>query len=395
MENAEAVTGFCIAHYKAFAGIFGTDIQEEVQTIFADSGYWNVFTFSFIEGSPFSEADFQAALPRAVISESLSKKLFAGEASVGRSLLLNGQEFRVCGVVKDVSFVTPRTCADIWIPYTTSDELVATHPASPYIGPFGAYILASPQKKSQAITEVREAIHRYNQTDSEHRLSLWGQPDTHLAYTLRERSYVEINWKSILFSLGTMLFALLFIPAINLSGMIFFQVNRRFSEYGLRKAFGASGRNIFSQVLIENLLFTGVGALVGLLLSYIIMYSGRNWIPFLFNSWSPILPEGVQTTFTPEMLFSPLLFGIVLLGCVLLNVLSAALPAYLSQKKILLIHFITRDKAMTKQIIKQMWNQKKINVWLFLEIVLVSFFLWSAVDSVYVLLSNRYIKKRI
>lgn len=47
---------------------------------------------------------------------------------------------------------------------------------------------------------------------------------------------------------------------------------------------------------------------------------------------------------------------------------------------------------MIKHILKQMWNKRRANTWIFLELILVTFFMWGVIDPVYVLLSNRAIE---
>lgn len=46
---------------------------------------------------------------------------------------------------------------------------------------------------------------------------------------------------------------------------------------------------------------------------------------------------------------------------------------------------------MITQILTQIWNKRRANVWIFLELVLVTFFMWGVIDPVYVLLSNQAI----
>lgn len=46
---------------------------------------------------------------------------------------------------------------------------------------------------------------------------------------------------------------------------------------------------------------------------------------------------------------------------------------------------------MIRHICKQMWNKRRANIWILLELILVTFFMWGAIDPVYVLLSNRSI----
>ena len=48
---------------------------------------------------------------------------------------------------------------------------------------------------------------------------------------------------------------------------------------------------------------------------------------------------------------------------------------------------------MIKTIFKQIWNQRKMNLWIFLELLAVSFFLWLVLDPVYVLNVNKQTKR--
>ena len=64
------------------------------------------------------------------------------------------------------------------------------------------------------------------------------------------------------------LLALLFIPAMNLSGMISSRMDHRLCELGVRRAYGATNKILLGQVLWENLLLTCLGGLIGILLSY-------------------------------------------------------------------------------------------------------------------------------
>ena len=133
--------------------------------------------------------------------------------------------------------------------------------------------------------------------------------------------------------IGTILLALLFVPALNLAGMIASRMKRQLSEMGIRKAFGASKASLLMQVFWENLFLTGLGGLLGLLLSYLIVYCGRNWLPDLLSAYSDVIPEGVDSFLTPGMLLNPVVIGITFLVSLILNVLSALIPALHALKK--------------------------------------------------------------
>lgn len=85
-----------------------------------------------------------------------------------------------------------------------------------------------------------------------------------------------------------MLLALLFIPAMNLSGMMSSRMDERLSELGVRKTYGATNMRLIGQVLWENLLLTCIGGLLGLLISYLIVLTASDWILTLFDSYTDV-----------------------------------------------------------------------------------------------------------
>jgi ABC-type antimicrobial peptide transport system permease subunit len=121
--------------------------------------------------------------------------------------------------------------------------------------------------------------------------------------------------------------AFLFIPAINLSGMISTRMSSRMDEVGVRKAYGATDRQIVSQVLWENLLLTLVGAIIGLALSYVTICSGHRWLMTILDTRIHTAPvSGI----TAEMLFNPTVVTMVLLVTFVLNIASALIPTLLA-----------------------------------------------------------------
>ena len=102
----------------------------------------------------------------------------------------------------------------------------------------------------------------------------------------------------------------------------------RLAEMGVRKSFGAGRKILLSQVMWENLLLTALGGALGLLLAWLALYVGREWIFTVFDSWPNMVPEGVEVRVSGEMLFAPLVFLAALALCVVLNLLSALIPAW-------------------------------------------------------------------
>ena len=64
-----------------------------------------------------------------------------------------------------------------------------------------------------------------------------------------------------------------------------------------------------------------------------------------------------------------------------------------------ILHFVQNDmkkkgdkkqNIMITKIIKQIWNQRRMNSWIFIEVIIASFFLWTVIDPMYVLMVNHF-----
>lgn len=97
-------------------------------------------------------------------------------------------------------------------------------------------------------------------------------------------------------------------------------MRKRLSEIGVRKAFGATRSGLLWQVLTENLLLTLIGGLVGLLFSYFALWLLADWL------LASELSDGGTATMNASMI-SPWIFFVALLFCLVLNLLSAGIPA--------------------------------------------------------------------
>ena len=83
-----------------------------------DTAYWKIMSFSFLQGRPFSDGEFQSGISVAVVSETLARQVFKGENALGQTFLVNFKPYRIVGIVEDVSPVFKQAYGDLWIPNT-------------------------------------------------------------------------------------------------------------------------------------------------------------------------------------------------------------------------------------------------------------------------------------
>ena len=295
-----------------------------------DRGFWEVFTFDFIDGKPYEQADVEAGLPKAVISESLAKRIFTRSDVAGEYIDLDGKDVQVCGVVKDASTATPITVGEIYLPLYFLDKL---RPSSFDYGLSGSvqlYLTAPSEDDIEPLrSEVQEVFKQHNLQETELDNNLMNQPDIWWKNYFRTECNHEPDIAKAVRGILYMLLALLFIPAMNLCGMISSRMDERLSEMGLRKAYGATNRSLIGQILTENLLLTIIGGLLGLALAYIITIAGGETILNLMDE-NVTLFKTISTKINLEMLINLPLFLTVFGVCVLLNLISALVPTLLA-----------------------------------------------------------------
>jgi putative ABC transport system permease protein len=106
-------------------------------------------------------------------------------------------------------------------------------------------------------------------------------------------------------------------------------MRKRLSELGIRRAFGATRSNLILQVILESMLQTLIGGLLGLILSYATAYAFKG---ILYSS-STVIPLLGDVTIDPRVLLNPRIFVYAFFFCILLNLLSAIIPAWRTSRK--------------------------------------------------------------
>ncbi len=302
-----------------------------ITPLYVNDGYWRVFTFNFISGRPFTAADERAQFKKAVISESLAKKIFGSTDVQGRKIENNGQKYEISGVVEDVSQATPNTYADLWIviPKSVGSDADNQHNQEGRMGGYFQYYMTVRDNKEKKLLkdEIQQYFKKLNLAYKKDSITfdIMGQPDTYIESNFRNNDEVP-NFRSAINDFLVMMFALLFVPTLNLCGMISSRMEGRMSEMGIRKAFGARRKELLRQILWENMILSSMGAILGLLFSYIFVIASSNWILRLFDTSGG---DG-KTTITLEMLFNPTIICIAIAITFLLNIISAIIPALLS-----------------------------------------------------------------
>ncbi|HVG25413.1 MAG TPA: ABC transporter permease [Thermoanaerobaculia bacterium] len=250
-----------------------------------DGAYWQILDFRFLEGAPYNEQDNRDAKFVAVITKDMREKLFGAKSrAVGRTIELDGQRFRVVGVVDNVAITRRVGFSEVWAPVRTlKDSSYETL----MVGNFGGIVLArSAADFPKLRREFNQRLTTFHFDDPKSFDRIITGLDTGFEAAARNivGNNVEGNRTAILRTV-LIAVALLFVllPTMNLVSINLSRIMERASEIGVRKAFGASSRTLIAQFVMENIVLTALGGAIGFLLTLIALrvLSAMELVPYL------------------------------------------------------------------------------------------------------------------
>lgn len=327
LPEVEACTAFSTADV-ALVSLTDGNNRLKVDAMSTDPDFWKIFKLQFLDGRSFTEAERGGEMMSVVVSASVARKLFGTTEAAGRQMLLNREVVRVIGVVKDISVTAKDAYAQVWSMYH-SNELNVTGWWS-YNGNRTIAVLARTPDDFPAIKQgVEKRVKDVNAGLEQRQIDIMEQPDNIVAHVNHVWSNIGPNLPMLYLQYGIALFIILLVPSLNLCGLSNSRMQQRVSELGVRKAFGATDGTLIRQILNENLVLTLIGGVVGLIFSYLAVYAMRTW---LFTNSDNIGTAG-DFSLSMDALFSPAVFVLAFVFCLVINLLSAGLPVWLATRR--------------------------------------------------------------
>lgn len=329
VEEVSYTTNPMISGNSALAGT-SRDNSRSRSYMRVDDAFFRIYDYTFVAGAPFTKEQSDANRMEVIITDKLANALYGTTDVVGKTINIARQENKIVGVVKSVSAIFTNSYSEIWRTFEPSDfdwhdnakdlrgEIIVN------------LLLQEGYPKEKVAKQIAIKVEEYNaQRADDYKFSV-GVEDIdkiHIELASDFREYYMGTAKKLNGGLliGALLIIILLIPAVNMAGIHSSQIEKRMAEVGVRKSYGASNSKIMIQFFNENMLLTILGGILGLILSIIAIQILKKE---LLASSVNFFATADDLTIPWQFFFSPQLFIVLLVFCLLVNTLSAIIPVW-------------------------------------------------------------------
>ncbi len=252
--------------------------------------YLKIRQLTVEQGEMFTENDIQTAAKVCVIGKTIVDNLFPdGTDPIGKIIRCNKIPFRVVGVLKSKGYNSMGMDQDdvVLAPYTTVMKRLL---AQTYLSGIFASALTEDMTQ-EAVDEITTILRR------EHKLKASDDDD----FTIRTQQELSSMLNTTTDLMTTLLACVagisLVVGGIGIMNIMYVSVTERTREIGLRMSVGARGIDILSQFLIEAILISITGGLIGVILgcgASFVIKTVAHW-PVFIQPWSVLLSFAVCT----------------------------------------------------------------------------------------------------
>lgn len=275
------------------SAVYNSDQPYSVQG--TTTSLFGIRSLTIDKGKVFSDLDVTNSSHVAVLGSDLASQLFGSDSPVGKTLTIQNDSYQIIGVFNKIAENNFNNLnLNAFVPYTSAMSTLGTDRFSNFVIGAGSQD-AVDKVKAEAISTLLASHNIKDQKLADFRVS-----------TPADLLATVGNVTGILTSLLSGIAAIsLLVGGIGIMNIMLVSVTERTREIGLRKAVGAKTRDILVQFLIEAILLTLAGGVLGIGLGYAMGTIAGHYVGFapLVTSGAILLAVGIST-------FVGLVFGI-------------------------------------------------------------------------------------
>jgi putative ABC transport system permease protein len=258
-------------------------VEKSVTLVGVTEGFQKIRNLLILEGRFFDDLDMQSSSKACLITQDLAREF--NQDMVGQVIRGGDLTFTVIGVFRErVSTFgqSEITQESILVPFS----LLKYYQGVDYLRTL--YVQADSHENVSLVTaELQVLLH------SRHRAGV-AYTVQNLAGILEAARQISLALTGVLLTVGCIV---LLISGVGIMNIMLVTVTERTREIGLRKAVGANRREILFQFLIEALIMSGVGAVLGILIVVSIKLIAEPLVPLEYNVHIPISMASIVVAF--------------------------------------------------------------------------------------------------
>jgi len=245
------------------AAVYGSETYRP--TIFgATELYAEIYNTSPAQGRSFTADEVKSFADVVVIGSEIKTQLFGFDDAVNKKIKINGRNFTVIGILGNVgqtSFLNFDKVA--FVPYTTAQQYI-----------FGNKYFDRLTIEADADAHVAETVDDIKATlRASHNITNPDKDDFFVETQAEAMQTVSTILNVLTLFLAAVAAISLVVGGIGIMNIMLVSVTERTREIGLRKALGATDGNILSQFLLEAIMLTVIGGVIGILLGALFSFA--------------------------------------------------------------------------------------------------------------------------
>jgi ABC-type antimicrobial peptide transport system permease subunit len=247
---------------RARAQIVYQDVNWSPSTVQGcNPAFLDVREWAVVEGDPFTDVDVRNAAQVCLVGQTVADKLFPGDTPVGKRIRVKGLPFRIVGLLdrKGANAYGQDQDDALLLPWTTYKKKIQ---GSTFYNVdqilVAARSIAALAALQEEVSATLRASHRLG------RAGAGGMPDDFTVRNLTEMISAQTETTNIMTSLLAAIASVsLLVGGIGIMNIMLVSVTERTREIGLRMAIGARSRDVLAQFLVESIVLSGIGGLLG------------------------------------------------------------------------------------------------------------------------------------
>jgi len=255
-----------------------------------------------LEGSAFTENDIKELKRVAIIGDKVKQELFGESDAVGKYIQVKDQKFKIVGVLAKRGQVAVFDIDDlVVIPHTTAQKYVLG------IDYYFEFIVTASDASlvDKTIVDIEKTLRESHKIDD---------PDKDDFFVMSLQGATEMI-QTVISTLTAFLSSVvaiaLVVGGVGVMNIMLVSITERIHEIGLRKAVGATEREILQQFLLEAILLTSVGGLMGIAAGGVFSFLISVFLAkFAIANWSFVFPFSAILWGMGVTTFVGLVFGL-------------------------------------------------------------------------------------